>query len=115
MLPIVVREDDKEKFTPPAPVASPVGMPVAMSCTAGHRTVPDGRGTTGVWECSIGRFRRQVAEAEYSFIIDGEGSFTPDGCAPIEFCAGDALYFPANTQGEWEILKVVRKAYLILS
>ncbi|MNR32222.1 Cupin domain protein [compost metagenome] len=52
-------------------------------------------------------------EAEYSYIVSGEGSFTPDGGESIEFRAGDALYFPANTEGTWDIRQALRKTYLI--
>ncbi|WP_225316340.1 cupin domain-containing protein, partial [Pseudomonas aeruginosa] len=37
-----------------------------------------GNGVTGIWECTPGRFRRQVEQAEYSYIVSGEGRFTPD-------------------------------------
>ncbi|MNR69306.1 Cupin domain protein [compost metagenome] len=55
-----------------------------------------------------------MAEAEYSYVISGEGSFTPDDGETIEFRAGDVLYFTANTQGTWEIRQTLRKTYLIL-
>ncbi|BAN48778.1 cupin domain-containing protein [Metapseudomonas resinovorans] len=109
-----IRLDDDSSFTAPTPVGAPLGQPVAHACTAGHRNVPDGKGSTGVWECSPGQFRRQVMEAEYSYIVSGEGSFTPDDGETIEFRAGDALYFTANTQGTWTIRQAVRKTYLIL-
>ncbi|MBI8178239.1 DUF861 domain-containing protein [Pseudomonas aeruginosa] len=53
-------------------------------------------------------------EAEYSYIISGEGNFTTDGGDTIEFRAGNALYFAASTQGTWDIRQTLRKTYLIL-
>uniref|UniRef100_UPI000666B36B cupin domain-containing protein n=1 Tax=Pseudomonas aeruginosa TaxID=287 RepID=UPI000666B36B len=62
----------------------------------------------------LGRgFRRQVEQAEYSYIVSGEGRFTPDEGQAVEFRAGDALYFAAATQGTWDIRQTVRKTYLI--
>ncbi len=68
---------------------------------------------TGIWECTPGRFRRQVEQAEYSYIVSGEGRFTPDEGQAVEFRAGDALYFAVATQGTWDIRQTVRKTYLI--
>ncbi|MBI8178233.1 cupin domain-containing protein [Pseudomonas aeruginosa] len=114
MYPLVIRLSGESAFTETTPVGQPVGDLVAMSRTAEHRALEDRNATTGVWECSSGQFRRQVAGAEYSYIIGGEGTFTPDDGEPIEFRAGDALYFAANTQGVWDIRQAVRKTYLIL-
>ncbi|MBL1308506.1 cupin domain-containing protein [Pseudomonas putida] len=113
MNPTLIRIDGEHCFTDPLAVGQPLGEPVAKASLAAHCSVSGGA-TSGFWECSEGRFRRQVAQAEYSYIISGEGSFTPDDGAPVEFRAGDALYFTANTQGTWEIRQTVRKAYLIL-
>ncbi|BGE66955.1 TPA: cupin domain-containing protein [Pseudomonas aeruginosa] len=115
MSPVRVRLHDEGNFTSAAPVGQPIGNPIAMSRTAEHRALEDRNATTGIWECSPGQFRRQVAEAEYSYIVSGEGSFTPDDGHPIEFRGGDALYFEANSQGVWDIRQTVRKTYLILS
>ncbi|EKT4465544.1 cupin domain-containing protein [Pseudomonas putida] len=107
---IRIRLDDQPGFSEP----TALGDDGAQARTAAHRTLPDGKGTSGVWECTPGTFRRQVAQAEYSYIVAGEGSFTPEHGQPIAFKAGDALYFEANTQGTWDIRTTVRKTYLIL-
>lgn len=114
MSPLLLRLNDESSFSEAPPVGAPIGQPVAMSRSAGRRVLADRNATTGFWECSPGRFRRQVAEAEYSYVISGEGSFTPDDGETIEFRAGDVLYFTANTQGTWEIRQTLRKTYLIL-
>jgi len=114
MSPLLIRLHDEDAFTAATPVGQPIGNPIAMSRVAGHRALEDRNAMTGIWECSPGQFRRQVAEAEYSYIISGEGSFTPDDGKPIELRAGDALYFAANTHGVWDIRQTVRKTYLIL-
>ncbi|WP_375789999.1 cupin domain-containing protein [Bradyrhizobium sp. Pha-3] len=35
-------------------------------------------------------------------------------CATIVLEAGDSIYFFPKTKGEWNIIKTVRKAYVIL-
>ncbi|KKX67479.1 MULTISPECIES: cupin domain-containing protein [Pseudomonas] len=87
---------------------------VAQARIAAHLELPDARGSVGVWECSPGSFRRQVVQAEYSYIVSGAGCFTPDTGESVNFSAGDALYFPANSQGTWVIRQNLRKTYLIL-
>lgn len=110
---ILTRIESESDFSSPAAVGAPTGKEVAHTRTAGRKQIPSG--ATGVWECTPGSFRRQVAQAEYSYFISGQGSFTADGGEKIEFRAGDSIYFPANTQGEWEIFQTVRKAYVIFA
>lgn len=112
MVPVLIRIEGESAFSASAPVGAPTSEQIAMTRVAGNTKTPVG--SAGIWECSPGRFRRQVAQAEYSYFIEGEGSFTLDGGQPVEFRAGDSIYFPANAQGEWEIRSIVRKAYLIL-
>ncbi|HHM6007008.1 TPA: cupin domain-containing protein, partial [Pseudomonas aeruginosa] len=73
MNPSLIRLDDESPFTSPTPVGQPLGEPVALTRTAAHRPLADGNGVTGIWECTPGRFRRQVEQAEYSYIVSGEG------------------------------------------
>jgi uncharacterized cupin superfamily protein len=114
MNPVLIHLENDNAFAEAAPIGAPVGEPVAQARTALHQEIPTQNVSTGFWECTPGRFRRQVVQAEYSYFIEGEGSFTPDGGDTIEFRAGDAIYFAANTQGTWEVRRTVRKSYLIL-
>ena len=114
MNPIVIRVQNDAAFGPAAPVGTPCGEPIAQTRTAGHQALTPQGTSAGVWECSPGRFRRQVPQAEFSYFISGEGSFTPEGGTPVSFGAGDAIYFAANTQGVWHVRKTVRKAYLLM-
>lgn len=109
MSPTLIRADSA--FGPPVAVSRPTSEPAALVRTAADQEIPVG--STGFWECAPGRFRRQVPQAEYSYFISGHGSFTPDGGETIVFGAGDAIYFAANTEGEWNIAETVRKAYVI--
>ncbi|MDE2414923.1 MAG: DUF861 domain-containing protein [Comamonadaceae bacterium] len=71
---------------------------------------------TGIWECSPGRFQRQVASGEVMHILAGVGCFRPEvvNATPVEFRAGDTLFFPPDTRGVWEIRETVRKFYVML-
>jgi uncharacterized cupin superfamily protein len=69
---------------------------------------------TGIWECTPGRWRRQIVEQEFCHFISGRGTFTPDGGEPIAFQAGDAFLLPQNSLGIWDIQETVRKTYVII-
>lgn len=73
-----------------------------------------GKSATGLWECTPGRFARNVAQAEVMHILRGEGTFTPTGGEPFAIRAGDSLFFPQNTTGEWDVTETIRKLYVIL-
>lgn len=70
----------------------------------------------GLWECAPGRFQRQVASGEVMHILAGAGCFVPEAAdaAPVEFRAGDTLFFPPDTRGAWEIRETVRKLYVMV-
>ena len=94
------------------PVAVPLGEPVAVtSVTCVERS--DGV-ETGIWECTPGRWRRQIVEQEFCHFIAGRGTFTPDGGEPIAFQAGDAFLLPQNSLGIWDIQETTRKTYVII-
>jgi uncharacterized cupin superfamily protein len=69
----------------------------------------------GVWECSAGSFMRQLANAEMMHILAGSCTFTPEGGEPLALEAGDVVYFPANTNGRWDIAQALRKVYVVFS
>jgi uncharacterized cupin superfamily protein len=70
---------------------------------------------TGVWEVDVGRFERQLANAEVMHILTGECTFTPDNGAPRDIRAGDTLFFPANTTGVWDVRVPLRKVYVVFA
>ena len=69
----------------------------------------------GVWECTPGRFERQLEQAEVMHIIAGRGAFTATGGETIEFRAGDTLFFPAQTRGEWRVDETLRKVFVVMA
>lgn len=94
------------------PVAVPLGEPLAV--TSATSVVRDDGVEAGVWECTPGRWRRQIVQQEFCHVIAGRCTFTPDDGEPIAIKAGDALMMPANTTGIWDIQETVRKTYLLI-
>ncbi|AZC37776.1 cupin domain-containing protein [Pseudomonas chlororaphis] len=95
-----------------APVAVPLGSPVAVtSVTCVERN--DGV-ETGIWECTPGRWRRQIVAREFCHFIQGRCTFIPDNGEPLLIEAGDALMLPANSTGTWDIQETVRKTYVLI-
>jgi len=95
-----------------SPVGVPLGEPVAVtSVTCVERS--DGV-ETGIWECTPGRWRRQIVQQEFCHFISGRCTFTPDDGEAIVIEAGDALMLPANSTGTWDIQQTVRKSYVLI-
>ncbi|QEI09491.1 DUF861 domain-containing protein [Pigmentiphaga aceris] len=74
-----------------------------------------GDNRTGVWECTPGRFARQLKNAELMHIVAGSCTFTPEGGEPHAISAGDTLFFPAHTRGMWEIHQTLRKVFVVFA
>ncbi|WEJ71260.1 MULTISPECIES: cupin domain-containing protein [unclassified Pseudomonas] len=95
-----------------SPVAVPLGEPVSETRVESIERTD--RVETGIWECTPGRWRRQIVEQEFCHFISGRGTFTPDGGETIAFQAGDAFLLPQNSLGVWDIQETVRKTYVII-
>jgi uncharacterized protein len=94
-------------------VAEPLGEPVAQL----RGTSPTDKGNEpdfGIWECSPGKWNRQIRKAEFAHFISGRATFHAKSGQVVEINAGDALYFPAESLGVWEIHETVRKTYILL-
>lgn len=95
----------------------PVGVPLSEPACAlrGRKIVIPGAesASTGIWECSPGKFRRQVQDGEIMHILAGECTFTPDGQPPLVIRAGDTVFMSPGTQGVWDIRTTVRKLYVL--
>lgn len=95
-----------------------VGKPLSEpACTLRGvaRDIPGFDGErTGIWECSPGRFQREVTAGEVMHILCGAGTFTPDTGEAITFQAGDTLICSPMTTGVWDIRETVRKVYVLL-
>jgi uncharacterized cupin superfamily protein len=95
------------------PVPVPLGEPVSQVRTHSYSAEGNARTRSGVWECTPGRWRRQVTQAEFCYFLEGEGTFTPDEGRPLEVRPGDAIYFPSNSTGVWEIRQTSRKVFIV--
>ena len=94
------------------PVAVPLGTPIAVASTL---SVERSDGVeTGIWECTPGRWRRQIVAQEFCHFIQGRCTFTPDDGETLQIEAGDALMLPANSTGIWDIQETVRKTYVLI-
>lgn len=94
------------------PVAVLLGEPIAT--TSSHDIEHEDGVAAGIWECTPGRWRRQIAQQEFCHFITGRCTFTPDGGEAMHIRAGDALLLPANTFGIWDIEETVRKSFVLL-
>jgi uncharacterized cupin superfamily protein len=104
---------DTSELSAPVPVPEPLGLPIATVCSRAVPSEANLRTRAGVWECTPGRFQRQVTQAEFCHFIEGECTFTPDGQDAIEIRPGVALFFPPNTKGVWEVHKTTRKVFIV--
>ncbi len=97
----------------PVPVPVPEGATPSMvrSTSLASESCPTTR--AGVWECSPGRWRRQVLQAEFCHFLAGECTFHPDEGEPIEIRAGDIVYFPEASGGVWDIRQPSRKIFIL--
>ncbi|WP_010322114.1 cupin domain-containing protein [Marinobacterium stanieri] len=115
MKPFVIPAAKHADFTEGKPLGKPVGDRVPEARFA-FANVQESEGiATGIWQCTEGKFIREVAQAEFSYFIEGKGYFTPEGEEPLAFKAGESIYFSANTQGVWTIEEPVTKSYIIFS
>ncbi len=110
---LVIHQAEAEKLGEPVAALIPVGEVLALYATAQDQNSEVIGAKIGIWESSPGQFRRAVKEREFSHIIQGSCIFTPDEGPSIELKAGDAVLFPANSQGVWDIKEDLRKTYCI--
>jgi|SRR5579872_2100034 len=111
---IQFRPDDLVRaLNAPVPVPVPIGLPVSQVESKSFAASATARTRAGVWQCSPGRWRRQVRQSEFCHFIEGDCTFIPDDGAPIDIKAGDVLYFPANSMGTWDIRARSRKIFIV--
>lgn len=109
----VVRNANRAVLGEAAPAKLPVGDIIAQQSAAQHQTNEQAGASIGVWESTPGIFRRHLKNREFSHIVSGWCIFTPEGGEPVELHAGDAVLFPENCEGTWDIRETLRKTYLI--
>lgn len=115
MSPVLLRKDELvAKLGDATPVAAPLGELLSATRVARAYGQP-GETSSGLWECSPGRWRRQLVQAEFCHFFEGELVFEPDAGEPIHIKAGDAVFFPANSHGVWDIRQTARKFYVLFN
>jgi|SRR5690606_2922839 len=110
---IVVKNAVNTELGECTPAKLPIGDLIALQGTAQDQTSEVIAASIGIWESSPGKFKRHVANREFSHIVKGRCTFTPEGGEPVELCEGDAVLFPANCEGVWDIQEDFRKTYCI--
>lgn len=95
------------------PVPVPFGAPISQVRSTSRVSPTVGGPRCGVWECTPGRWRRQVTQAEFCHFIEGDCTFEPDDGEPIEITAGEVIYFPQNSGGVWNIRATSRKIFIL--
>jgi len=66
----------------------------------------------GIWECTPGKWTRQIMDAELSTFVKGHALFHHESGETFDIRAGDTVYFDENSRGTWEVLETARKTYL---
>lgn len=97
------------------PVARPLSEPASTTRGLAVELAGAGGNRSGIWECTPGRFERQLVQAEVMHILAGACSFTPTGGPAQQIRAGDTLFFPADTTGVWHITETLRKVYVVMA
>jgi uncharacterized cupin superfamily protein len=86
------------------------GSPVARALTLSRS--PEGTLTSGLWDCTAGKFRWIYAADEIVHILEGEARVS-DGTRTHALAPGQVIYFPRGLQAEWEVPKYIRKMFVL--
>ena len=88
----------QDQGTPARPLSQPAcrlrGIDLDLPGAGGNKS--------GICECGAGRFERQLPNARSCTSLQG-CTFTPTGGEALQIRAGDTLFFPAHTTGEWHV------------
>jgi uncharacterized protein len=88
------------------------GAPVAR-CTTFTES-PDKRLSSGLWECSAGKFKVIFSLDEIVHILDGEVTVREEGDGAVyTLRPGDAAYFPLGLVTHWDVPRFVRKFFVV--
>jgi uncharacterized cupin superfamily protein len=110
--PVLIRDVSTVPLAEVGPVSVPLGEPVARLTCSEFAVIAEKNVEAGVWECSPGVWRRQVLQAELCHFVSGHAFFTPENGERIEIRAGDAVFFPPNSRGVWDVRETIRKSYV---
>ncbi len=69
--------------------------------------------SSGLWECTPGRFRWEFAWDEFVHILSGEVEITELPGTTYTLRAGDLAHFPFGLKTEWHVIQTVRKVFTL--
>jgi len=88
------------------------GSPVARVATVTRSA--DKRLSSGLWECSAGKFRVTYWVDEVILILDGAVTVREDGGGDAyTLRPGDAAHFPIGLVTHWDVPRFVRKFFVV--
>ncbi|EQB32184.1 cupin domain-containing protein [Sphingobium ummariense] len=95
------------------PVPEPLGVPVSHVRSMSQPSSSAAGTRCGVWECTPGRWRRQITQAEFCHFLEGDCTFEPEDGEPVVINGGDVIYFPENSLGVWDVRETCRKIFIL--
>jgi hypothetical protein len=87
------------------------GEPVAR-CTT-FTVSPDKRLSSGLWECTAGKFRVEFFLDEVVHILEGAVTVREEDGAAKTLGPGDAAYFPLGLVTHWDVACFVKKLFVV--
>jgi uncharacterized cupin superfamily protein len=108
--------DDRRQDLTPAPIAPGDvldGQPVAQSVLLTHSGYAGV--SSGLWECTAGRFHVNFGSDEIVHILEGEVHVTDDEGEAMTLRPGDIAHFPYGTCTVWHVPEHVRKFWVCTS
>jgi uncharacterized cupin superfamily protein len=73
----------------------------------------DRKVSSGLWECSAGRFKWTFGWDEFVHVLEGEVTISQPGGPAVTLKAGDTAHFPLGLTTEWLVPRYVRKAFTV--
>lgn len=69
--------------------------------------------SSGLWECTAGRFNWEFGWDEFVQVLEGEATISQEGGETITLRAGDHAHFPLGAKTEWVVPEYVRKVFTL--
>lgn len=86
------------------------GNPEARAVTLSESL--DGTMTSGLWECTAGKFKYVYEVDEVVHILEGEAHVN-DGKKTHVLTPGTVVFFPCGLVADWEVPKYVKKVFIL--
>ena len=88
------------------------GRPVARCLTFAES--PDRRLSSGLWECTAGKFKVDFGLDEVIHILEGEVTIREGDSGRVHALGpGDAAYFPLGLVTHWHVPRYVKKFFVV--